>query len=160
MKKIKENKKIDEKIVDEMLLHENKCTIQQKIDKYECVICMQEQENNICILDCKHSFCAKCFAVYFRYNNVCPMCRNQVCISPKPEKEAMPRETMIELIENEFTTLYPERNDKTLDQYIKQEIEDYIIDNRDIDTIVNKLETEIISFARDVSQRIIEWYSV
>ena len=136
---------------------EHKCTVQKKIDKYECVICMQEQDTNICLLECKHAFCTKCFAIHFRYNNCCPLCRKEVCSMPKPEKEKMPEESMFEIIRNEYLTCYPEREELTLRQYITNKVEQYNTGENE-ESLLHDIEKEVMEFGQDVAQRIIEWY--
>lgn len=136
---------------------EHKGTVQQKIQKYECVICMQEQDTNICLLECKHAFCTKCFAIHFRYNNCCPLCRKEVCSMPKPEKERMPEESMFEIIRNEYLHNYPERDDLSLRQYISEKLGQHRAGgNKEV--LLNDIEKEVMEFGQDVAQRIIEWY--
>jgi hypothetical protein len=55
----------------------------EKIKNYDvsfvCLICLDElnNENNYCIIDCKHEFHSKCLINWFRSGkNTCPMCRN------------------------------------------------------------------------------------
>lgn len=135
----------------------HKCTVQQKIQKYECVICMQEQDTNICLLECKHAFCTKCFAIHFRYNNCCPLCRKEVCSMPKPEKETMPEESMFQIIHNEYQNNYPERDDLSLRQYISGKLEQHRTGCNE-EVLLNDIEKEVMEFGQDVAQRIIEWY--
>lgn len=42
-----------------------------------CVICMSkiEEESNIILLDCKHSYHSKCLQTWFLRNETCPLCR-------------------------------------------------------------------------------------
>lgn len=93
---------------DEHFIHEH--SVQTKIDTFECVICMDNISDNICLLKCKHSFCVSCFAQHMRHNGDCPLCRDSV--TEKPKKLArMPTET-VELIAEYAMTAPPGSNSR------------------------------------------------
>ena len=104
----------------------DKRVLQQEIEPYECVICMQQVSKNVCVLDCKHCFCTKCFAIHMRYNNTCPLCRKEVCDPPKPLRENIPDESMMNIVDVEYESVRPERDDMDLSNFIRNQLKKYI----------------------------------
>lgn len=133
-------------------------TIQQKIEKYECIICMQENDTNVCVLECKHAFCTKCFAIHFRHNNKCPLCRKEVCSPPKPPRESLPEQSMNQMIQSEYFNPYPERNDQSMRDYLKCQINAYD-SHGNAEAFANMLEKEIMEFGQDIAYKITNWYN-
>lgn len=48
-----------------------------------CVICGESMKTNHLTLKCNHAFCSDCAISHFRVNNKCPLCRTEICESPK-----------------------------------------------------------------------------
>lgn len=57
-------------IVDEFLLSP---------EELNCCICMEEQEDHqICQLNCHHTFCVACIDQHLERNSTCPLCREHI----------------------------------------------------------------------------------
>ena len=62
-------------------------SLQDKIEPYNCVICMEDISTNICVLECKHAFCVSCFANHMRESGNCPLCRSKVVEKTKKSRK-------------------------------------------------------------------------
>lgn len=91
---------------------------QQDIQQYDCAICMESINDNICLLKCKHSFCVSCYSIHIRVKNTCPLCRAEICCKPKSMKK-IPDSTVTSIMIEELAKKYDERQKQTLEEYIR-----------------------------------------
>lgn len=114
----------------------------QTIPSYECSICMETIQNNVCKLKCGHCFCVDCFSNLARTSNNCALCRQE--ISTEKVKKEIDQTALIDVINYEIEAHYEERNDKSLSEFIYEQAKslyesesksDYIL-TRAVDTIM------------------------
>ena len=97
----------------------------QKIPSFECSICMEKIENNSgCKLKCGHDFCVDCFANLARTSNKCALCRDQ--LSEETVKKGVNDNIIIDVINYELETPYPERDNMNLCEYIQDQVKKLI----------------------------------
>ena len=138
---------------------EKASVIQKKIEPYECVICMETIDKNICVLNCKHSFCVECFGQHMREKGDCPLCRDTVIEKPKKIEE-MPPQTMSSIVTtNLMNTGIDQRNNLTMKLYLKQLFNKYY-NEEPKEEHIREMMVEISEFGLDVANNIIEWYKM
>ncbi|WUR02447.1 E3 ubiquitin-protein ligase RNF13 [Vairimorpha necatrix] len=60
-----------------------KFVTKEDINKYDaCAICLEEYEEDECVyeLSCQHRFHDKCISNWFKFNKICPTCKNNLWI--------------------------------------------------------------------------------
>ena len=118
--------------------------ISQSIVPFECVICLETIDDNMCKLKCSHTYCVSCFAQHIRLNGNCPMCRGYV--ADKPKSSSMPTvttQTIEDIVDSQMGRRYPERDNQNVEEYVTSIIERFYDDE-------NELR---VSGSRDVSRR-------
>ena len=134
-------------------------SLQTKIDTYNCVICMEDISNNICLLECKHSFCVSCFAKHMRESGCCPLCRSNVIEKPK-KCEKMPNETINQIIETQLTNLYPERDNETFPKYLQNCCNQYYpCDHDQHIEFIKTIMKEVQEVGLDIGHNVADWYN-
>lgn len=156
---VRRNNSITRRLEFDALEKAQQESLQKKIETYNCVICMEDISTNICVLECKHAFCVSCFANHMRESGFCPLCRSKVVEKPK-KAEKMPQESVYQNMMQQVMTTYPERNDLTLPQYIK-ECCNYHFPQEDEkhEAFMQSVMSEIQEFGIDVGNQIAEWYN-
>lgn len=134
-------------------------SLQDKIKTYNCVICMEDISTNICVLECKHAFCVSCFANHMRESGNCPLCRSKVVEKPK-KAEKMPDESIYQNMMHQVMASYPERNDMTLPQFIKECCNYHFPqEHENHEAFMKAVMNEVQEFGIDVGHQIAEWYN-
>ena len=103
---VRRNKSTSRRLEFDPLEKAQQPSLQDKIETYNCVICMEDISTNICVLECKHAFCVSCFANHMRESGNCPLCRSKVVEKPK-KAEKMPDETVYQNMMNQVMAAYP-----------------------------------------------------
>jgi hypothetical protein len=122
-----------------------------------CVIC-NESLSSVSILSCGHKFCMNCSISHFRVNNVCPLCRKEICDKPK-SVIAMSPEMVDQAIEEVLHTHEPEREGLMMRDYIKDKLI-FFKKNNIINTerYINDMYNEIKHCIYDFNVSIERWY--
>ena len=142
---------------------ENAPSLQTNIDTYNCVICMEDISTNICLLDCKHSFCVSCFAKHMRESGCCPLCRSNVTEKPK-KMEKIPNDTLNQIIRGQLLSLYPERDNQTFPDYLDNCCKEYFPsfkreeEGRRLE-FVQTIIKEVQEVGLDVGHQVAKWYN-
>ena len=84
----------------------------QEIPAFECSICLENIKDNTCKLKCGHRFCVDCFSNLARTSNKCALCRS--ALSSKKVKKEVDQDIMIDVVNYELETVYPERDNMNL----------------------------------------------
>ena len=114
----------------------------QEIPLFECSICLEEIEDNMCKLKCGHQFCVECFSNLTRTSNRCALCRKE--ISNKTVKKEIDNNVLIDVVNSEMEAQYQDRNNMNLCDFIHTQVKtvydsqnknNYIL-NRAVDTII------------------------
>ena len=138
-------------------------SLQTKIETYNCVICMEDISNNICLLECKHSFCVSCFAKHMRESGCCPLCRSN--ITEKPKKcEKIQTETIQQIMQNQLLNLYPERDNETFPNYLDNCCKEYFPSYKREEEgtrleFVQTIMKEVQEVGLDIGHQVAEWYN-
>ena len=138
-------------------------SVQTKIETYNCVICMEDISTNICLLECKHSFCVSCFAKHMRESGCCPLCRSNVIEKPK-KCEKIQTETIHQIIGTQLTNLYPERDNQTFPNYLNNCCKEYFPsykreeEGRRLE-FVQTIMNEVQEVGLDIGHQVAEWYN-
>ena len=48
------------------------------INDFECCVCLEESTENICMIECKHHICKKCYLKCLNQDEKCPICRQEI----------------------------------------------------------------------------------
>ena len=125
--------------------------IQNHIEKYDCVVCMEEIEDNICMLKCNHGFCVNCFIQHVRLKNDCPLCREELCSIPQRKKK-ISNEGIVYYINYHLNMHYEERGNATFNQFLSN----YVVNDYHKELIIKEIKETMM----DVSQSVNEFYNV
>ena len=190
----KMNKETIKKIVYERkkkLLEEKKNREQKVREFYEsytdeqepsqCIICCENIDKNIAILECGHTFCLSCMVKHGRENNNCPCCRIE--FTDKPKKivhmtsatlNGIIHNNMYAHLENRGETIQQfnqSQNVENVEQFISRKINEIEQNYHELvnygdnleycmnkNRIINNFKTEIKNISRDIGVGIINWY--
>lgn len=156
--KIRQNKEYFE--FYKKVLKRNDYNENTEVKEFDCVICMETIKTNSCILDCGHKYCVVCFGHHMRENGNCPMCRQEI-IKPPKKKEIMPSETISAMVLNEYLSTYNQRENLSLPNYIRAEI-NLVTDQNNINNervCVNNIANEVYRFGHDIVHRVNTWHN-
>jgi hypothetical protein len=120
--------------------------VQNKIKSYNCVICMDEIDDNLCMLKCKHAFCVSCYSQHIRIKNDCPLCRDVICEKVK-KGVILPDEAIHLLVDGELRRSYPERQNLPMKQFIEK----FVHNPNDVESIMNEMSQTITDIAFQVN---------
>ena len=141
------------------VLKRNEDNENTEVKEFDCVICMETIKTNSCILDCGHKYCVVCFGHHMRENGNCPMCRQEI-IKPPKKKEIMPSETISAIVMNEYLSTYDERENLSLPNYIRAEINlisnENSVNNEQV--CMNNIANEVYRFGHDLVHRVNTWH--
>ena len=96
----------------------------QQTPNFECSICMENINDNMCKLKCGHTFCVECFSNLARTSNKCALCRDK--LSEKKVKKEINQNILIDVVNYELDTPYAERDDLNLCDYIQETIKKFV----------------------------------
>ena len=121
----------------------------QDIQQYDCVICMESINDNICYLKCKHSFCVPCYSTHIRLKNTCPLCRAEICCKPKSMHKITNSE-ITSLMISELSKRYSERQNQTLEEFIQH----HVTNSLSAVMVMNEIKLSIL----DISFGVADYY--
>ena len=59
-----------------------------KLNKFTCSICFEENIDKIALIYCKHEICKRCY--HFIEKKICPLCRNKMVLLSDKKKYTIP----------------------------------------------------------------------
>jgi len=68
----------DETELQEIVIDFSSCMITVDNKEEECIICLEEQDNDTVMIRCTHTFHKKCITEWFNEKPICPSCRTSV----------------------------------------------------------------------------------
>lgn len=119
------------------------------VQPYDCAICLETINDSMCLLKCKHSFCISCYSEHIRLKNTCPLCRDEICSKPK-KMIKISDEGITRLINDEIAKKYPDRDNQTLEDFIKYHVPNCLS--------ARMVMSEIKQTIRDVSSGVADFY--
>ena len=132
---------------------------QENIDNFECVICMDKIDDNVCILKCQHKFCVSCFGRHMRENDNCPLCRD-IITTTKPKKiEPMPPQIVSSIVKQQILAKYSERNNMDLSNFIVSVFKKYNDDAVPQMELIRDILMEVQNYGIDVATNCCDWYN-
>ena len=120
-----------------------------KTPSFECSICLEEINDNMCKLKCGHEFCVDCFSNLTRTSNNCALCRKE--ISTACVKKEINTNRLIDMVDYEMNTELEDRDNLSLCEFIHNQvnrvrdttnISDYIL-NRVVHTILMEVHDSL-----------------
>lgn len=100
----------------------------QQTPTFECHICMENIDDNMCKLKCGHKFCVDCFSNLSRTSNKCPLCRSELSKN-KVNKKKLDHDDLNDIVNFQFDSVYTERNNMDMYDFIYEEINKLIKNN-------------------------------
>jgi len=125
----------------------------QQTPTFECSICMENINDNMCKLKCGHTFCVECFSNLARTSNKCALCRDQ--LSEKKVKKEINQNILIDVVNYELDTPYEERDNLNLCDYIQDIIKKLVEGGNHNETMLahtaNEIEMEVFESLHSVA---------
>jgi len=121
----------------------------EKTPSFECSICLEKINDNMCKLKCGHKFCVDCFSNLTRTSNNCALCRRE--ISTTTVKKEINMDKLIDMVNTEMFTPYECRNNLSLCGFVHNQVNiirntpnasDYIV-HRAVDEILMEVHESL-----------------